>query len=124
MTTKGQQLAFKMILIQVTAVALVAIIALIYDLVASYSLIIGGLICVIPAILFALMAFKEGGAQKAKAVVRMFYAAEAIKFILTIGLFILSFKLMSVNPAMVMAGYVIALTANWISIRFFKNANY
>lgn len=57
------------------------------DGVVAKSLLIGGLISVLPNAYFARQAFRYAGAAYAREVTRAFYRGEAGKFLATIGLF-------------------------------------
>ncbi|MEX0739881.1 MAG: ATP synthase subunit I [Pseudohongiella sp.] len=58
---------------------------------SAYSLLIGGLICLIPGTLFARRAFKYRGARSAGLIVKELYKGEAIKLVLMGAGFALSF---------------------------------
>jgi ATP synthase protein I len=58
---------------------------------SAYSLMIGGLICLIPGTLFARRAFKYRGARSAGLIVKELYKGEAIKLVLMGAGFALSF---------------------------------
>ncbi len=63
------------------------------DRVAAYSLLIGGMISVVPNAYFARQAFKYAGALRAREVERSFYRGEAGKFIAVMCFFSIAFTL-------------------------------
>lgn len=66
-------------------------VALLSNWTSAYSLLIGGLICLIPGTLFARRAFKYRGARSADLIVKELYKGEAIKLVLMGAGFALSF---------------------------------
>ena len=61
--------------------------ALAYGITTAYSVLLGGLICLLPNTYFAYRAFRFQGARAAKQIVQSFYAGEAGKLALTTILF-------------------------------------
>lgn len=86
-----------------------------YDKVVAYSVLLGGLISILPNAYFARLAFRRTGARLASEVVRLFYRGEAGKFLLTTALFAATF--VSVKPINVVALFVtfgLVTLMNWI----------
>ena len=74
----------------------------------AYSLLIGGLICLIPGTLFARKAFKYRGARSAGLIVKELYKGEAIKLILIGAGFALSFIYIDpLNVVALFSGFVL-----------------
>lgn len=75
---------------------------------SAYSLLIGGLICLIPGTLFARKAFKYRGARSAELIVKALYQGEAIKLVLTGAGFALSFIYIEpLNVVALFSGFVL-----------------
>jgi ATP synthase protein I len=75
---------------------------------SAYSLLIGGLICLIPGTLFARKAFKYRGARSAGLIVKELYKGEAIKLVLMGAGFALSFIYIDpLNVVALFSGFVL-----------------
>lgn len=75
---------------------------------SAYSLLIGGLICLIPGTLFARKAFKYRGARSAALIVKELYKGEAIKLVLMGAGFALSFIYIDpLNVVALFSGFVL-----------------
>lgn len=95
----GLKLAFKQILITfVVVISITVSIYIIWDQHSAKSALIGGLIGIIPNIIFALKAFRYAGARSAKKVVESFFSGVKIKMVLTAILFSLAFKFLVIEP--------------------------
>lgn len=92
----------------------------------AYSLLIGGLICLIPGTLFARRAFKYRGARSAVLIVKELYKGEMLKLVLTGAGFALSF--IYVNPLNVVAlfsGFVLVhITGVFMFVRISNSDRY
>ncbi|MBC53841.1 MAG: ATP F0F1 synthase subunit I [Gammaproteobacteria bacterium] len=74
----------------------------------AYSLLIGGLICLIPGTLFARRAFKYRGARSAVLIVKELYKGEMIKLVMTGAGFALSFVYVNpLNELALFSGFVL-----------------
>lgn len=81
-----------------------------WDPVVAKSLLLGGLVAVIPQAWFAYQVFRWRGASVAKQIARTSYAAEIGKFLLAVTGFVLVFALVRPLTAWaVFAGYVVML---------------
>lgn len=68
--------------------------ALLYvDVTVAYSVLLGGVISILPNLYFALLAFRFSGARAVEAVTKSLYRGEVGKFILTAALFACVFVL-------------------------------
>lgn len=92
----------------VTLFLLVLSVALLSNWTDAYSLLIGGLICLIPGTLFARKAFKYRGARSAGLIVKELYKGEAIKLVLMGAGFALSFIYVDpLNAVALFSGFVL-----------------
>jgi len=121
---RGRQIASKIVFFQLTVTCMAALLASIYSYVAGLSILLGGMVSILPSGLFAYIVFRTAGAQKSRSVVRSFYAGESIKFLLTLALFLLVFKYINIMPGLVILGYITALIANWLAIGRLKSTQY
>lgn len=97
---------YKVIVAQLAASAIIAAIFLTFaGVVVAYSGLIGGLISAISNSFFAAQAFRYTGARNAKRIVQGFMTGEIGKLIIVIGLFALSFGLITT-----LNGYVMIFT--------------
>jgi len=96
--------------VQLVATVLIAAIFLFFsNEVAAYSILIGGLISAISNYFFAVQAFRYRGARNAQKVVKSFMKGEAVKIVITLLLFALTFTLISaINEAAVIGGFFAA----------------
>ena len=82
------------------------------------SALLGGLVGFIPNLYFAM---KVGGADKtgtAQHVVRVFYAGEATKLVLTALLFIVVFQLPDLHYVPLFSGFIAVLAVFWLALLF------
>lgn len=75
---------------------------------AFFSALLGGVLVMIPARLFARRVFKHQGALAARAIARGFYVGEAYKLLLSAFLFTLVFILFKVTPLIFFISYLVA----------------
>lgn len=80
---------------------------------ALYSALLGGAVSILPTSVFAMMLFYRQGARRAKDIVNNFYRGEALKFLLSIGLFLLVFRYFTINPLIFIMTYSIVSTLSW-----------
>ena len=86
-----------------------------YDIKASASALLGGLVYIIPSAYFASKLFKYQGARAARQIVNSFYKGEAAKIFLSMLLFTLVFALCRVTPLAFFTSYILLLMTHWIS---------
>ena len=100
----------RVIVVQLVATVLLAAIFLIFsNVVAAYSILIGGLISAIPNYFFAVQAFRYRGARNADKVVKSFMKGEMGKIAITLLLFALTFTLLTaINEAALIGGFFVA----------------
>lgn len=99
---------------QLLSCVILALIALFFGVTASYSVLLGGIICLIPNCYFAYRAFRYEGARAARQIVRSFYLGEAGKIVLTALLFSAVFLWVKpLQPLALMAGYCAAMSMSW-----------
>ena len=121
---EGRQLARKVLFYQsLIAMALACIFFLFLDKYSGISALYGGLICVLPGMVFAFLAFKHAGASQNKLVVRNFNKGSKLKFIITIVLFVMAYKSPNLQPLPLLISYVITLMAQWPIIILVSRAN-
>ena len=111
---EGQQLARKVLIYQSILAALIALLfTLMTGINAGLSAFYGGIVAVIPNVIFAHFAFRFAGARQNKLVVRSFNKGSKIKFILTIVLFALIYRWPSLNIMALMLTYITILIGQW-----------
>lgn len=82
---------------------------------AAISALLGGAVTIIPNALFAKKLFKHQGARSAKKIVSSFYKGEALKIILSIILFVIVFKYISVLPHVFFTVYIAVQMMFWFA---------
>lgn len=111
---QGLLIARKLCRVQlVVLLATATFVLLISGINAATSMILGGLINILPNEVFARILFKENGAQAAKNIARNFYRGEAVKLLLTICLFALVFNYLHVVASIFFAGFILAQMMHW-----------
>lgn len=89
----------------ILCVLLISLTAALFPIYGS-SLLVGCLVYFIPAWIFAWLSLKDSGAKKSLQVVRGFYLAELIKYLVTLMLFGYVFLVLTLNSVMaVFIGY-------------------
>ena len=106
----GRKFALTQILFT-TALMLLTIVIIYFIWGASYakSAFLGGLVAIIPNVVFALKAFKYAGAQSAEKVVESFNSGVKLKMLYTALLFALVFKFLEVIPSAFLSTYCIVV---------------
>lgn len=103
-----------LLLYQLGVSVLIALIALaIKGTTASFSALLGGLVCILPNLYFVRLLFRYKGARAAKQIVNSFYKGEALKLVFTIALFVLVFKWFKISPLMFFAAFIAAQMVFW-----------
>ncbi len=120
---QGKILALKVVLLQIIVVLVATVLAFYWKEVASFSIWVGGVICILPNSYFAFKAFKYAGARQAHQIVVNIYAGEAVKILLTVVLFVVAFKILSVLPGPLFLGYALALVFNWLALFIFRKSH-
>lgn len=85
------------------------------------SAMLGGLVAIVPTIVFARKMFRFQGARAAKQIVKSFYIGEALKILLTAILFCLVFILYKVAPLAFFLTYIVVLMNYWFAPLIFAN---
>lgn len=81
----------------------------------AMSALLGGLVALIPSILFTKKLFAYQGARAAKHIVRSFYLGEAIKIVSTASLFVLVFIFYPINPLTFFLMYIAVIMSHWFA---------
>ena len=104
-----------LLLCQLAGSVVFSIFALSFGLTAAYSVLLGGLICLLPNCYFAYRAFKFQGARAAREIVRSFYVGEAGKLMLTAILFAIVFSSVKpINPLALFLGFGAVQLIHWL----------
>lgn len=115
-----QTSALKLVLCQgVVACVTAVFVFLIWDVNAGVSAFYGGMVATLPNLVFAVYAFRFVGARQAKQVYASFKRGNGLKFLLTILLFALVFKLLQVVALPFFACFILVSFVNWLAPIFF-----
>jgi ATP synthase protein I len=121
---EGRQLTRKLLFYQsITSIILTLFFTLYFGNYAGISALYGGLICLFPAMVFALLAFRYTGASQNQLVVRSFNKGNKLKFIFTIVLFVVAYKWPNLQPLPLMVSYFVTLMAQWPIIIILSRVN-
>ncbi len=118
---KGRLLAIKVCFFQCLTVTLISsLILVIFDTHYGLSALMGGLICVVPNSVFALLAFRYSGASQNEQVVRSFSQGSKLKLALTIILGVMAFNWLKLEPLPLFGTFIAATIAQWIALATLK----
>lgn len=94
----------------------------IFDSVLAYSIVVGGLIAIIPQCYLMICAFRYQGARAGKEITKGFYRGESGKFVFTLVGFATTFLFLPwLNTVMVFGGYIAMLIVQiWLTSRAIK----
>ena len=121
---EGRQLTRKLLFYQsITSIILTLFFTLYFGNYAGISALYGGLICLFPAMVFALLAFRYTGASQNQLVVRSFNKGNKLKCIFTIVLFVVAYKWPNLQPLPLMVSYFVTLMAQWPIIIILSRVN-
>ena len=96
---------------------------LLLDGVASYSILLGGLISIVPNGYFAWKVFRFRGARNTPLIVKSFYAGETGKLIMTGGFFALVFAgIKPLNELAVIVSFILTIIVGLIAIGWVNNS--
>lgn len=115
LTLAGRRLAKRLLLLQAAvALVLLAFFAWLYGAPGAKTAFAGSIISLVPNAIFAVYAFRFGGARSASEVVRSFYAGEALKMVLTIILFALAFITLSGPWLPLFTVFIVVTFMHWL----------
>ena len=124
LTKKGRNLAIKVLFYQsLIVIILTFLFGVFYGKYSGISAFYGGFICLISGIVFALLAFKYAGASQNHLVVRSFNKGSRLKFVFTIVMFVMVYKLSNLQPLPLLISYVITLMVQWPIIIFLSRVD-
>jgi ATP synthase protein I len=114
--------AFKGVLYQgVIALAVAVIVFICWGALAAYSALYGGLIAVLPNLVFTTYVFRYVGASKVDLVHKSFKRGAGLKFLFTTALFIVAFKLLTVDPMWLFVNFILVTIVHWCTSIFFNH---
>ncbi|MFT6220753.1 MAG: ATP synthase protein I [Candidatus Endobugula sp.] len=120
-----KQVTFKYLTIiwlqQIIVIVVVSVVVGLIKSKADYSVLVGGMIYIIPNMYFALYAFRFRGAHAARFVLLSFYRGEMGKFLLSGVGFAIAFTLVNPLDVLLLFSIYIALTfIQWIQLATIK----
>lgn len=110
----------RLLLGQILITILLALAAgLISGVTAMTSVLLGGIVHIVPNAYFAKKMFRYQGARAAKKIVRSFYQGEALKILLSVALFALVFHFFTIIAWLFFATYILVQMVFWFAPLFF-----
>lgn len=82
---------------------------------AAWSAFIGGMVNILPSMLFAHFVFRHLGATSNRQIVKNFYRGEALKIIFSVMLFAMVFIKLNVLPLVFFLTYIAVQVVHWFS---------
>ena len=82
---------------------------------AAISAILGGLICIVPGLMFAMIFFRFNGVKQAKKIMGAFYFGEMLKIIVAGILFAVTFANYEVNAKAFFISFIMAQAFYWLA---------
>lgn len=123
LTSVGRKFAKQQILLITVIVMLSSGMTLfMLDALHAKSVLTGGIVALIPQIVFAMKAFKYAGARSSKLVVDSFFSGVKLKMILTAFLFALSFKVLVLLPIPFFSMFCSVMLLPLLTPLFIKNS--
>ena len=121
LVANGRLLAIKVCFFQSLAILFISTsILVIFDSFSALSALMGGLICILPNGVFALLAFRYSGARQNEKVVRSFSQGSKLKLALTIILSVMAFKWWQLEPLPLFGTFIMATVVQWIALATLK----
>jgi len=115
LTAKGRKTANHILKIQLLVTVFSTSAFTLMNLKMAYSALIGGMICIIPNLVFVVYAYRFGGARAAKKIASSFYRGEALKILLTALMFAVTFIFIPIFIGPLMTTYVLSLMVFWVA---------
>ena len=103
----------RILLLQMIVTFILSTIISFVNLAAGYSVLLGGLICVIGNGVFIKKGLVQTGALAARQILFDIYRGEFLKILAISGLFILVFKYLKIVPWAFFVGYIVTQLAFW-----------
>lgn len=114
--------AYKLILCQIIMAGLVTLAFFILkDPLAAKSALKGGLVAVVPNVVFVFFAFRYSGAEIADKVIASFMRGHSLKILLTVVLCGLVLTQETLLPMPFFSGFLLTLLTQWTAPFFFKH---
>jgi ATP synthase protein I len=112
-----KSIAYRMVLTQLgIALVLAAACLAAWGKSTAVAALAGGVIGVVTNLYVALRVFGNGAVRPAQQVLQRFYAAEVVKFALTLGLFALGIGVLRLNALPLLGGYGLTLVVYWLAL--------
>nr|WP_247684794.1 ATP synthase subunit I [Pseudoalteromonas luteoviolacea] len=105
----------------IVALFAAVIVLVVWGAQAGLSALMGGVAIVLPNFVFALYAFRYVGASKAEQVYDSLKRGKGLKFLLTICIFALVFKHLSVMALPFFCCYILVMFSQWLAPIFFNH---
>ncbi len=122
LTKVGKRFAFRQILAMLIAVILLAtIVYSVFGIDYAISALAGGAVTIIPALFFALKAFRYAGARSSEKVMASFYSGEKMKIVLTAILTALAFKYLAILPVPFFTSFCLVVALPLLTPFFIKH---
>lgn|GEM_PF-5939640 len=91
---------------------------------AFYSAWLAGFCCIVPNAVFSFIAFSKAGARAAFKIVRSFYRAEALKWMLTAWMMAMIFAFVPISGASFFITFAVVQSVFWVAPAFFGKAGF
>ena len=112
-----KSIAYRIVLAQLgLALALAAVSLAAWGASTAAAALAGGVIGVVTNLYVARRVFGNGAVRSAQQVLQRLYAAEAVKFALTLGLFALGIGVLKLNALPLLGGYGLTLVVYWLAL--------
>jgi ATP synthase protein I len=107
--------------LQVIVVVSISILMSVWGIIAVYSALFGGIICILGNSVLARKFFRYTGARAAKKIVSSLFWGEALKFIITVVLFCIALKYLRIQALPFLLSYIVTQNLFWFSPLLFKS---
>ncbi len=117
MTSINKPQVGRVAVIQALVLAVLSLLLVGYNKTVAFSVLFGGLNCLIPQAYFTFYAWQHTGSRSSQWVARGFYRGEVGKFVLTlVGFAIVFSRFPEVNPLALFGGYLLILMMQWVLV--------
>jgi len=117
----GRERAYKLVFLQALVMVSISILCFVcWGEWLALSALCGGVVAVVPNFVFATLAFSRPRGRAGGNPVQAFYRGEAIKLMLTILLFGLSFAVVKANAPALFGCYIVTQMVHWIAPLLFQ----
>jgi len=97
------------------AIIFALIMAALSGVASAFAVLVGAIIYLLPTWVFATVLMRKRGAHAAKQIVAAFYWGEALKLVITIGLFLVAINFFAAYFPLLLITYIVMQLLHWLA---------